>query len=550
MHARLVGRPKRVESVKEVESSVDLRDYVAILRRQRWLILAFAALGLVGALLRAVTSTPVYSATAEVLARPIDLSSTDGDGNLNLETERELIVSTAVARLVRNRIGTSASPSELLERVSVEVPAETEVLQIVFSDPNPETAQRGAEAFAESYLDFRRRQALDDAAHLSENLQLQISQLEAQIRVANQTIATTAQGTAQQSNARLQRDLLVSELTVLRNQLASVSALAVDPGEIIGHPLLPTSPSSPNYLLSLTLGLFFGAFGGATVAFVRDRLDDRIRSRSELQQIVGAPVLATIPEIRSGRPGDDGLPTALAVAEEPNGAISESYRRLRGAIQMLSRERPIRTIMVTSPLEREGKTTTAANLGVAFAHSGRRVILVSADLRRPRAHQLFGLENASGLSEVLTGEKSLTDVLQNSGVENLGILLTGSVPSEPDEALDSERMAGALEELGEHAELLIVDSPPVLAVADAMSLVPVVDAVLLVARHGVTTRLAVQETRAQLERAGATLLGCVLTDHHPAKNEGYEYSYFDEGSVENGEGVLSRLLRIATKRRT
>jgi succinoglycan biosynthesis transport protein ExoP len=526
------------------ESSVDLRAYLAVLSRRRGLVLALAVGGLVGALLYSLSTTPTYSAMAEVLVRPLAVDPAADTQEVSLETESEVVLSTAVAGMAKDRLGARVTVEELLEHLSVEVPPDTQVLEITFSAPEPDIARRGAIAFAESYLEFRTTQATDTVLRVSVGIQERISQVEGEIDAATEAIAATAPGSPERNSARLQRSLLVSQLTVLRNQLATVSTVTLDPGQVISRPRLPTSPSSPKYPLNLAVGLLFGLFAGATVAFVGDRLDDRLRGRSELEKTAGVPVLAVIPDTPPD--GDERSGSDLAVAREPNGLASEAYRRLRSAILVLSREHPVRTILVTSPSEQEGKTTTAANLAVAFADSGRLVILVSADLRRPRAHELFGLENGAGLSQVLEGSEGAFDVLQDSGVENLEVVASGEVLSRPDQLLDPKRVGAMLEELGGSAEFLIVDSPPLLAAADALSLAPLVDAVLLVAQDGMTTRMAVAEARDELDRAGVALIGCVLTRHRPSKSESH---YFEERAQNNGRRFLGRLLNAGGRHR-
>jgi non-specific protein-tyrosine kinase len=524
--------------VNAAEPSIDLRDYAAVLRRRRGLIITLGLGGLLGALLYSLLATPAYSARAEVLVRPVTLDPTAAPDQVSLETEREVVLSTAVSRLAVERLSARGTPEELLEHLEVEVPPDTQVLELTFSHPNPRIAQRGALAFADAYLEFRMQQATESVLRASEGLQAQITELQVEIDAATEAIPETPPRSPQRTNARLQRSLLVSQMTALRNQLATISSVILDPGQVISQPRVPTSPSSPRYLLNLSLGMFFGLIAGASIAFLRDRLDVRLRGRSELEEVAGVPVLGLIPDVPSDGDGERPEMT-LAIAREPNGMFSEAYRRLRGAIQLVSRKKPVRTILVTSPSEKEGKTTTAANLAVAFAHTGRLVVLISADLRRPRLHELFGLENQAGLSEVLAGSEGTFDVLRESGVENLEVLPSGEIPPRPDELLGPDRFGRVLDELEGSAELVIVDSAPLLAVADSLVLAPLVDAVLLVAQDGSTTRMAVAEAREELDRAGVRVLGCVLTSHRASRGESY---YFEEQS-QNGARRILDLLR-------
>jgi succinoglycan biosynthesis transport protein ExoP len=516
------------------ESSVDLRHYVAVLRRQRWLVAVAAAIGLGAGLGYSVATTPVYSATAEVLVRPISLNPLDaGTEDLSLETEREVVLSTSVATAAGRRLGTP-DPAALLERVDVEIPAETQVLEIVYTDPVPRRAAQGAEAFAEAYLQFRTRQALDAAFRVLENIQRQIDELEGRLETATELVASLTPGSAEHQNAQIEREVILGQLTVLENQRAAISTPTLDPGQIIGRPPVPTSPSNPRYPLNLALGLFFGLFFGAVGAFVRDRLDDRVRSRLELEQVAGGPVVGTVPDITAME--GNGVPP-LAVLHEPRGGITESYRRLRTVIQLLTAERSVRTLMVTSPGEREGKTTTAANLAVAYGQSGRVVTVVSADLLRPRLHEFFEVENTRGFVDLLAGSASVDAVTREGPVDNVRIVPSGGLLPEATEVMRSEQISAALRELKKGTDLVILDAPPVLAVADAIALASQVDAVLVVAREGITTRAAVSETLRQLDRAGARVAGWVLTNHSPSPEEDYgdAYAGVRGGAEDDGE---------------
>lgn len=517
-----------LDSGRAAESSVDLRDYVAVLRRQRWLVVVAAAVGLGAALGYSLASTPVYSAKAEVLVRPISLNPVDtGIDDLSLETEREVVLSTSVARIVARRLGTSAS-QDLLAHVEVEVPTESQVLEIVYSDPDPRRAFLGAITFAEAYLQFRTRQALNSALRVQENIQGQIDALEGDLDAINEAIALATPGSPEHQNAQIQRQVLLGQLTVLQNQRAATSAPSLDPGTVIGREV-PTEPSSPRYPLNMAVGLFFGAFFGVVGAFIRDRLDDRIRGTSELEQSAHAPVLATVPD------SDSSDQNGVASFNKSDPVVAEAYRRLRTSVQLLTRKGRLQVLMVASAVEQEGKTTTAANLGVSLALVGRKVILVSADLRRPRLHELLDVDNSTGVEGVLQGSATLADAVRPTGIENLRILPSGPTSAQPGELLSSDRTGPLFKELVKSADFVIVDSPPVLVVADAVSMATQVDAVLLVAREGTTTRKGVEMARNTFQQVGTKVIGTVFTNYQGNDMEYYGYS--------DGESTAARISR-------
>ena len=290
---------------------------------------------------------------------------------------------------------------------------------------------------------------------------------------------------------------------------------------------LPGSPVQPRPLRSAALGGAAGLLIMALIAFLIEYLDDTLKTPDEVVQALGLPVLGVV----ARHPTGEGGPVAL---QQPRAPVAEAFRSLRTNLQFSSAGRPLRTVLVTSPSPADGKSTVAANLAVVLAQSGRRVALVDADLRRPRAHQLFGLHKGEGLSGLflqmqvyLDGKLRLERSLQKTGLANLWLLASGSPPPNPAELLGSETMLAVLEAVKEQAQLVVIDSPPVLAVTDAAALAPGVDGVLLVIKPGATKLAACRQAVEQLRRVGANLLGVVLNDVQLKRSAYYHYQYSD-----------------------
>jgi succinoglycan biosynthesis transport protein ExoP len=292
--------------------------------------------------------------------------------------------------------------------------------------------------------------------------------------------------------------------------------------QVVAPATLPASPSSPNAVLNIAAGFFVALALGVGLAFLRERLDDRLRGRGDLEDKAGVPVMAVIPTVPRWKKKEE---TRLVAQEEPKSAVSEAYRTLRTSILFSSAQRGLKTIMVTSAVAGEGKTTTAANLAVVLADAKKRVILVSADLRKPRVHKFFGLKNDVGLANVLAGEVPPWEALRDQGIENLRILPGGPIPARPAELLQSERMGEVMAQLREVADFVVLDSAPVLLVADATAVAPLVDGVLLVADSDTTTRGMIAHVREQLEQVDAPLIGAVFNNFDPSKPGAYRYRY-------------------------
>jgi receptor protein-tyrosine kinase len=502
------------------ESYLDLRDYLAVLKRRRNLIagvtVAFVALAVVWTMLQ----TKVYTAEADVLVKPPIVAASDTGGStpaLNIENERQVMLSLQVATLAARRVDLDVAPRTLLQSVDVTAVNDADVLEVRFSDPSPQIAAQGAQAFATSYLQYQTDQANAEKSEKAEAIQSQID------------LAQT-QGPSGQAS-----------IPGLRSQLADVLSTIVDPGEILIGATPPRSPTSPNMVMNVVLALLLGLLVGAIAAFIRERMDDRLRGRHDLEETMGAPVMTMIPSVPSWR---DKQRTFVATLEAPRSPTAEAYRTLRTSILVAAAERGIKTLMVVSSMAGEGKSTTAANLAVVLAQADKRVVLMSADLRRPRIHEFFGLESGqTGLSEVLSGQRRAWESLRSGRIDNLWILSSGKVADHPTELLQSPAMAELIAEQRDVVDFILIDCPPVLAVADALVLAPLVDAVLFVADAESTPRGAVIQARAQLDQVGARVLGSVL-NNVDAGTSGYafygaQYGYNPTGTAPapNGKGA-------------
>jgi receptor protein-tyrosine kinase len=287
---------------------------------------------------------------------------------------------------------------------------------------------------------------------------------------------------------------------------------------------VPTAPVSPKPLRNGLLGLVAGLIFGTAVAFVSDYVDDSIKTKEDVERAVpGLPVLGMIPTVPGWRNVSD---TRLVSLAEPQSPAAEAYRITRTAIQFLALDRPLRVLQVTSPRASEGKTTTMANLAVALARAGQSVLLASCDLRRPRIHAFFGLPNDIGFTSVLLGETTLTAALQQvPGEPRLHLLASGPIPPDPAEFLSSPRASAVLTSLHEHADIVLVDSPPVLPVTDAAVLSGVVDGTLVVAMAGSTARPQLARTVEMLRQVNAPLLGVILNATAAEDVYAYRYEY-------------------------
>jgi capsular exopolysaccharide synthesis family protein len=515
------------------DGTLDLREFMQKVARRKWLVLAVVVVVAALAAAYSYSRPKVFSAMAEVLARPILIQPLDSDplDNLSMPTEAQLVRSTQVARSARTFMQSSEDVSELLKHVSVATPENTQILQISFTDPSAEGARLGAQSFARAYLGFKLDQAHQTIERLSTTMRGQIDAFEAEIAEIDEQLKEFPTDSADYDSLLAHRDELVSARLTPQSQLAQVATLSTDPGQVVQDAGRPSAPISPKHQVDLALGILLGLAAGIALASVREQLQDRIADASGLRRSLKAPTLGLIPESAMLR-GD--VPRLVSI-DEPRSQVAEAYRTLRTNLLAACKSAKVRTILVTGCRQGEGKTTTAVNLAVALAQVGRSVVLISADLRYPRVHALLGIGNEQGLGQVLLGTLSLNDALIDTPVPNLKALPSGpaSGVDEPAELLQSDRMFEVIRGCRQ-ADFVIIDGPPIEPVADSLVLADLVDGVLMVADAQTGTGAGVSRARHQLEQVGGAIMGGVLNRVHESRTP------TPYGAYENRNGVLHR----------
>jgi polysaccharide biosynthesis transport protein len=305
---------------------------------------------------------------------------------------------------------------------------------------------------------------------------------------------------------------------------------------VVDYARVPFSPSSPNIPLNLALALIAGCIGGSTLAFVEERLDATMRTPREVENVAALPLIGVIPLLRQNGNRNSkklGVKDSSAVILKPESrmALLESFRALRTSILMAG-EHPPKVIMVTSALPDEGKTTTSINCAVVLAQKGARVLLVDADLRAPRIHEVLGLSPHCGLSSLLGQVPGITDVdavVQYSRVPNLFVLPAGPLHQEPSQLLDLGTMKKKIAEWRKVFTYIVIDTPPVLAASDCLILSSEADSVLLTMLAGQTPRSALLRARDMLQKVNAKLAGVVVNGVDMSSSDFSPYGYYGYG---------------------
>lgn len=443
---------------------MELRDYLAIVRK-RWLsIVLITVLATAAAVAATLTATPTYTARSQVY-----VSVRTGGSTADL-----LQGSNFAARQVKSYTDIVTTPRVLLPVID--------------------------------HLDLATTPD-ELATSVSASSPLDTSLINIQVTDADPQAASDISNAIADSLARQVAELEEPEDGPSPVQISTVRTASA-----------PTEPSAPNGRLNVALGLLLGLALGFGLAVLREVLDTRVRTADDVRALTDASVMTTIAH------DDDAVQHPLIVHTNPHSARAEAFRRLRTNLQFLDVADRLETIVVTSSLPGEGKSTVAINLAITLADAGSRVALVDADLRRPSVAEYMGLEGGVGLTTVLIGQATIDDVIQPWGSGAVHVLPAGQVPPNPSEMIGSRAMAWVLGELTKTYDVVIIDTPPLLPVTDAAILARIAGGALLVSGANRLHRNELSEALGSLEAVGARVLGVVV--NHLARKQSESYAYY------------------------
>lgn len=528
-----------------IDDELDIRRLVTTLRSS-WRTIAIAVLACIAiAMLVAAFQPRRYRSTVLVLLqdrvsdtvvdpeRPVPVDQADTLVN----TEVEVMESESVTTAVEEELGFEPD-------VDIARRGDTYVVGISATADESAEAARIANAYADSYRVAEQDRNVSDLLAARDQVQAQLRRLadqEEELDTEEQDLVERRDEATSDERAALDIDL-----GVLRNdqatrrgsienrratyldqldQLQLSSRLAQGGGAVIisraEPPSGPFLPNPPRYaIVAVILGLLIGII----VALAREYFNDSIATREDAEEVLGPlGALATVPKVTGWKEHSDAV---LISVRDPRAPASEAYRTLRTSLQFAGVSHDLGIVQVTSSKSGEGKTTTLANLGLQLAQTGMRVVLVDCDLRRPRIHSFFELPNTVGFTSVLIGEVSLSAAMQPySGHPNLVVLASGPTPQNPSELLSTEAAATTLKLLAEGCDIVLVDSPPVLPVSDALVLSRLVDSSLIVVSANHTTRRELRRTLAVLRQIDAPMIGAVLNgvEGDSSYESAYEY---------------------------
>lgn len=489
---------------------MELREYVRVLRQRLWLIIISAAVTLAVAVAVSFVQTPLFEAEANLLITESNSSSAALDAALagfstqperGLQTQvRMLKMRPAFERTIR-RLDLRMHPDTLQRRTEISGEGQTNVITVRVRDEDPERAARIANVIAEEYSLWVREFSRARIRAAAEQVEQQLAEVRAEL------VESVGATTNPSQRDRVALEIAGQDYAGLSEQLRQLrirEEMEVGPVQVVNTAAVPEEPVSPRPLRNGVLALVVGLVFGVGAAFAIEALDTTVKTPEQSAELTGVPVLGVIPAQRI-EPG-----SSIVLDETASNPVAEAIRNIRHSLDFVNFDGRIRTMLVTSAAPGEGKSTVATNLAVGLARTGRKVALVSVDFHRPKSATYLGLSEALGLSHVLTGQYGLEVCLQEVGEDGLLVLASGKVPPNPSELLGSDRMGELLEQLRGRVDWVILDGPPVLAVADTTAVTKWVDGTMLVVRANKTHRDALQRAVGMLNGVGAKLFGAVL----------------------------------------
>jgi len=471
-------------------------------------------------------------------------------------TERENYVVNFRNETAKTIATLDATKAKLLQEFKESAPEIKEIDTQIASLEN--SLDKVVEKNGTAIRGFRERISND----LINNLQtkyLQTKEKEAKIRAAYDAQYGEAEGqnTGAVTLKLLEQNIEANKgfLDKLREQQSSndVSSQGTDNNISVAGFAIPNHvPVAPRRLTTVLAALFLSTLFGMGLALFLEYLDDTIRTTEEIESVLQLPALAAIPTIESmpkrklllvggiTEDEDENANSELLIFADSRSALSEAYRQLRTSILLSTAGHPPKSLLVTSSLPSEGKTTTATNTAISLAQTGAKVLIVDADMRRPRLHSLFNIANGEGLSTLLSSELTDSDILRAVKVDEgtqLNLLTSGPIPPNPAELIGSVQMANLLKKLQNHYTHVVIDSPPITSFTDGVLIASMVDGVILVVHSGKSSRQVVRRARQLLQDVGARILGVVLNNVNLRSQDNYHYyqSYYHRNNYNSSD---------------
>ena len=540
--------------MQQYESGTQLSDYLKVIKNRKSIIATFFFVTVFVVTIASFMAKPVYMATVTLLIdmeSPNVLTATDPSVTLGptnyyaykeyFQSQVEIIKSRSIARQVLNELDLNKTEEyknaedpvkDLLEKVKTEEVDGTRLLLLHVFNRDPQQAADIANSIARVYIErnlayitqsevmnLLKNEYLKLQARLSEYSKIYKDKHPQMIRLKEEIeqMASRIKGEKERAEG--------NDLTGASSYSSALGGLKANNITVQDRAETPLKPVKPQKRLNILLAMIVGFFGGTGLAFFMEYMDDTVKGAEDIEKFVGWPYLGSIADI-NGTGNMTEEERDIFVHNKPKDPASEAYRAIRTSVLFCStEEHPLKTVIITSAGPREGKTTTLCNLGIAMAQGQKQVLLVDADMRKPRLHEIFDDKNEIGLSSFLSGQTEFKKLVQNTKVPNVFLVSGGPHPPNPSELLDSSKMKEFIEQAYEKFDFILFDTPPVAVVTDAVVLSQITDGTIMVVESAATNKRTLPRINRILKDVRARVLGVIINkvsiSHSP-----YSYSYY------------------------
>lgn len=533
---------------------MDLSAYIKPLLRWWWLIVAATLLAGIASFLATLRQPPFYHAKTTLLVGRSIANPNPSQSDLYLASQlagtyADIANREPVQNATKKALGLTWLPEYLARAV-----ANSQFIEIVVKDINPVRAQAVANELANQLIlssptsDSQEQERQDFINKQLILLQSQILETQDEVTKLKEQLGSL-NSARQIADTQTQITALQTKLTTLQGNyaalLSSTKQGATNTLSVVVPAELPVTPIGPIKAFSILLSSAIGFVLAAGAAYLLEYLDDTIKSSEELSHTLNIPVIGKIGYIKRDKTGDQVEKPVehIIILRQPFSPVVETFRALQMNLLSISQDPPKKVFLITSAKPGEGKSITLANLAVTMAQSGLKVIAVDGDLRKPTLHEIFNLPNTVGLSDVLLRSKTNARMLlQGTKVDNLSVLTSGVLPPSPTLVMGSKRIMKAIEDLSSEADFVLVDSPPILSVADTLNLGSCVDGVIFLTVEGFTRRSEARRALDELRTAGINVVGAILRKTKGSEESYSYYHYYSSNKATNEDTGISSSL--------
>lgn len=513
---------------------LDLRHMSRIARQRGWIILLLLLVAGAAAYYDAASDTKLYRARATMmLTQPPSFGTESVQSGLSVDQLEETYELMLTSASMRERVAAELGFDSMPTGISAFMVPESRSITVTTTDTDPERAALVANTVATEFQGYLNEQALQRADVARQGLASQIEALQSRLeQIDDEIISLNTPGnvddvTIQQrivdlGQERSQINRMLIEMNTRSITLDTTMLASSAQADLANPAIVPSQPYAPNPSAAAKRGLMAGLLLGIAVVALLEYLDNTVKPERPLETLTGAPLLATVPYSRM-RAGSEQLFTMT----HPNSTLAEAVRLLRTNLEFAAASGALGSVTVTSPGSGEGKSTITANLAVATAQAGMKTVLIDADMREPSQQLIFGVPNTGGLTTLLTHpDRDWREQASHVAVPNLLLITTGPVPPNPSDLVSSARFEALLAQVKEDADLVVIDSPPVLAASDALSIAAHTDGVVLVCQSHATRIDALRHSVRAVRQGGIRLVGLVLNRQKGQQGSTYRGGYY------------------------